>query len=137
MEKERNEQLTGSAPPDTDPQSCLKIELSEQAEEGEQEEKEKEKEEDEEEKEKEAGEQRTRRTRSCPSVLPETSSQLSKSDQQEQDSDSPMEISITAGFSLPEDGSPRKAKRPRRQERKPEKSFGGETFRQVFIINVL
>ena len=134
MEKERNEQLTGSAPPDTDPQSCLKIELSEQAEEGEQEEKD-EKEEDEEEK--EAGEQRTRRTRSCPSALPETSSPLSKSDQQEQDSDSPMEISITAGFSLPEDGSPRKAKRPRRQERKPEKSFGGETFRQVFIINVL
>ena len=37
VEKERNEQLTGSAPPDTDPQSCLKIELSEQAEEGERE----------------------------------------------------------------------------------------------------
>ena len=140
VEKEKNDQLTGNVSIDTDPESLLKIELSEH---------------NNDDTEEEQDSSRASSPRKCLSPI--------KRDRRSLQDESPMsrslassptksldgsqyniidhseganmEISITSGFVLPEDTSPRKLKKLKKPEKKEEAK--GETYRQLRRRNII
>ena len=144
VEKEKNDQLTGNVSVDTDPESLLKIELSETV--------------AEEETDavtgfsskegsptKSLSPVKKMMNKTDPPHSPAASRSLMSSPIKSLDvaqcsildhSEGPdMEISITSGFNLPEDSSPRKLKKLKKTERKDE--VKGETYRQLRRRNII